>query len=243
MSKVSQPLWIIWDGQKHPLYGICRPNTDKNGERIYWTLGAKQAERTVRGQEVTFVNQISDVSPPRTGPEVAARRVQDSTFTRLGPINKSLPPEYKIPRISERCTTIPQSVTIQEAPTIQDCNCQEEVSTPVVEEVVKTIQSGRGIEEEIFLQVHADFDIQDLDPGLGQDEEMKIQSGTEDHEERKPRSYYTETKPHLKVREVSALEDEERLREQRRRKRRAKIKWRQELDTKKTRLGDTTGRR
>ena len=106
---------------------------------------------------------------------------------------------------------------------VAGCQAQDqEQELAVVEEVVKPIQSGRGIEEEIPLQVHADFDIQDLDPGLGQDEEMKRQSGTEDHEERKPRSYYTETKPHLKVREVGALEEEKRLREQRRRKRRAK---------------------
>ena len=106
---------------------------------------------------------------------------------------------------------------------VAGCQAQDqEQELAVVEEIVKPIQSGRGLEEEIPLQVHADFDIQDLDPGLGQDEEMKRQSGTEDHEERKPRSYYTETKPHLKVREVGALEEEKRLREQRRRKRRAK---------------------
>ena len=82
----------------------------------------------------------------------------------------------------------------------------------MVEEVVKPIPSKEGMEVEIPLRVHADFDIQDLGPGFGQGEEMKGQSGTGDQEERKPRSYYTETKLHLNVRE-------ERQREHRRERR------------------------
>ena len=139
--------------------GTSRPNTDKNGEIIYRKWNAKQAERTVHGQEVTVVNRIREVSPPRTGPEMAARKVQDSIFTKLGPINKSLPPGYKMPRISQRCTTIPRSVTIQKAPTVQDRTYQEELSPPMVKELVKPMPSERRIEKEIPLQVHSDFDI------------------------------------------------------------------------------------